>query len=132
MKFKSKNIIELKPENFNIKLKKIVHPSLDGTKKAMVAYVAPWCGYCVKFKPIYEDVGELLGGSFPLFYMDCDKYSEFSRRKLNINGFPTVLYINTEGKPYKKYTNERSWKVMINDICKEAKVCSSKNLSSIK
>ncbi len=123
MKFKSKSVIELTPQNYDIKNKKIVHPQLVN-KKGMVAYLAGWCPHCVRFAPVYESVANTLGSSFIMCYLDCEKYGDFARTKLNVRGFPTVLYIDREGKPYKVYNGERTESAMIEDICKECKVCS--------
>lgn len=124
MSFKSKSsVIELTPENYDIKNKKIIHPKLTD-KKGMVAYVAKWCGHCVRFSPVYESVADTLGSSFPLFYLDCEKYGEFASKKLNVKGFPTVLYIDRNGKPYKPYQADRTELAILEDICKESQVCS--------
>lgn len=122
MKFNSGLIIELSPENFDIKNKKIVHPKLKN-KKGMVAYLASWCGHCKKFAPVYDNVSQTLGNSFPLFYLDCEKYAEFSSKKLNVKGFPTVLYIDRNGHPFKQYSKQRSEDELLKDICEESKVC---------
>lgn len=125
--FKSKStVISLTPDNFDIKNKKIIHPKLKD-KKGMIAYLASWCPHCVKFKPIYESVSDTLGTSFPLFYLDCEKYSDFARNKLKVNGYPTILYIDRNGKPYKPYQSERTDLAMLGDICKESQVCSRRN-----
>lgn len=118
---KNTSIIELTPKNFD-KSNRIVHSKLKN-KKGIVAYMADWCGHCRNFSPIYEQVADTLGQSFPLFYLDCDKYSEFASNKLGINGFPTIMYIDRSGKPYKNFTKERTEISMLNDICKEVQVC---------
>ena len=123
MKFKRGTVIELTPKNFDIKGKKIIHPDLVD-KKGMVAYLSNHCGYCVRFAPDYEEVAATLGKSFPLFYLDCEKYSDFSLNTLNIQGFPTITYIDRKGKPYRDYNKNRDQLSMMQDICKEAQVCS--------
>lgn len=128
MKFKSNSfVIELTPDNYDLKNKKIIHPQLKD-KKGMVAYLAAWCPHCVKFSPTYEKVANTVGNSFPLFYLDCEKYGDFASKKLKINGFPTILYIDRSGKPYKPYNSERSEFVILDEICKESRVCSSRRL----
>lgn len=116
-----KKAIELTPKNF-VSSKKIVHPVLKD-KKGMVAFLAGWCGHCNRFAPVYESVSENLGTSFPMFYFDCEKYSDFASKKLKISGFPTVKYINRKGEMDKDYNQDRSQIAMIQDICKESQVC---------
>lgn len=122
MHFKSGLVIELSPENFDIKNKKIIHPKLKN-KKGMISYVASWCGHCRKFAPVYNNVSEVVGSSFPLFYLDCEKHGEFASKKLNVKGFPTILYIDRNGHPFKPYEKERNETELLKDICKESKVC---------
>jgi protein disulfide-isomerase A6 len=124
--FKTKNVIELTPKNYDLKNKKIIHPKLTD-HKGMVAYMAGWCGHCQAFSPTYEKVAGTLGDSFPLFYLDCEKYGDFASKNLGVQGFPTVLYIDRLGKPYKNYSADRTEIAMTNDICNEAKVCGRKN-----
>ena len=119
---KNTSVIELSPVNFDIKNKKIIHPALNN-KKGMIAYMAGWCGHCVRTSPIYEEVAGTLGGSFPLFFLDCEKYGDFASKKLNVVGFPTILYIDRSGKPYRPYTGNRDTLSMLTDICTEAQVC---------
>ena len=123
MKFKSNSVIELTPKDFINKGKKIIHSGLKD-KKGMVAFLSDYCGYCVRFAPAYEKTAETLGKSFPLYYLDCDKYSDFALNTLNIEGFPTILYIDRTGKPYKPYVKERDEYTLLKEICKEAQVCS--------
>ncbi len=116
------SVIELTPKDFNIKNKTIIHPALKNSK-GMIAYMAGWCGHCVALSPKYEEVADTLGNSFPLFYLDCAKYGDFASKNLNVNGFPTIMYIDSNHKPYRPYTGNRDSLSMLEDICKEAQVC---------
>jgi len=117
---KSSSVIELTPNDFNGK--KITVPSLKN-KKGLILFAAHWCHYCKDFAPIYQSTSDTLGQSFPMYFMDCEKYGDFASSTFGVSGFPTVMYIDRTGKPYKKYTGERTEGSILQDICTEAKVC---------
>jgi thiol-disulfide isomerase/thioredoxin len=118
--FKNSKVIELTPKHVNEK-GYIVHSSVNN-KKGMLAVVASWCGYCKLLKKEYIDTSNMLGSSFPMFYLDSDKYPDLVK-KLQVNGYPTILYINRYGKLYKKYQDERSKTAFLENICKESRQC---------
>jgi len=117
---KNSSVNELTPADFNGK--QIKNPVLKN-KKGLILFAADWCHFCKDFSPIYEKVSDSLGQSFPLFFFDCEKYGDFASKKFNVSGFPTVMYIDRNGIPYKKYTGDRIESSIISDICKEAQVC---------
>lgn len=116
----TKSVIELTPSDFD-KNGKIIHPALDN-KKGLVCMTCSWCHYCKELKKPYSETSNVLGSSFPMFNLDCVKYSEFSN-KLGITSYPTIKYIDRSGKLYKNFTGERSVQGFFDDICKEAQKC---------
>ena len=65
----------------------------------------------------------MLGDSFPMYYVDCAKYGDFASSTFNVTGFPTVMYIDRTGIPYKVYNKDRTEKAILDDVCKEARIC---------
>lgn len=118
---KGSSVIQLTPRNFDAS-GKINHPALKN-KKGIICYLASWCGYCVRAKPIIEEVAGILGSSFPIFYIDNEAYPDFVSKTLKIKSYPTIRYIDRTGKPYKDYSSERTVSAMLSDICIEASVC---------
>jgi thiol-disulfide isomerase/thioredoxin len=116
---KGSPVLELTPSEW--KTDHFVHPRLQD-KKGLVLFGADWCPHCHHLVKPFESVAKTLGTSFALFYMDCAKYPEFAQ-KLNITGFPTVMYLDRKGIPYKEYKGQRNELGIINDICSEAAVC---------
>ena len=92
-------------------------------QKGLVAIVADWCGHCKALKPIYAKVANAHGKAFPLYYVDAVKYQDFTSNQLNVSGFPTIKVLDTNGKPYKDYSGERSFNAIMAFICKEGRVC---------
>ncbi len=117
---KQSNVKELTPQDFSGK--KITDSKLQN-KKGLIFFGASWCGFCERFSPVYENASNTLGQSFPMYYMDCEKYGDFASKTFNISGFPTVMYIDRTGVPYKKYSGDRTEASILQDICSEAKVC---------
>jgi protein disulfide-isomerase len=115
-----KSVIQVTPENFSGK--KLKHPMIDSSTKGLIVFYADWCGHCKKTAPVYTKVANALGKSFPLFAFDCVAYKEFSQ-KLNIEGFPTIRYINKDGSLGKMYSSDRTLEAFLADICKESMIC---------
>jgi protein disulfide-isomerase A6 len=118
--FAGTKVIDLTPLNFD-STGKITHPALQN-KQAMIAFSANWCSYCVGMKGDYIKVASVLGQSFPLFNLDCAKYSDLAT-KLGVKGFPTIKYIDRNGRLGKDYTSGRTVDDFLDNICKTAQQC---------
>lgn len=115
--FKGSVVKELNPSDY----KNGSFPKTKG-KKGMVAIVAAWCGHCQRLKPEYIKVANVYGNSFPMYYIDAEKYSDFAT-KIGVQGFPTIKILDTNGVMYKDYSGERTQTAIMAFICKEASVC---------
>lgn len=116
-----KSIIELTPSNFKTN-KTITHPLLSNSKKGIVSFTCSWCGHCRNMVKSYSEAADACGGSFLFFNVDCVKYPELSN-KLDIQGYPTIKYIDKNGKMYKDFAGERSRDSLLGGVCKESRVC---------
>lgn len=83
---------------------------------------ADWCGHCVRTLPILEDLSKKLGNSYPIYKLDSDANPRIVAG-LGVQGFPTIFYVNRDGKVGKRYNDDRSIPSFLNGICKEALVC---------
>lgn len=122
MLIKSDKIFHLTPKDFSGN--KLVHDKIKSSK-GLILFGTGWCKFCVNFAPVLEKTVKILGNSFPVFYVDCEKYSELSK-SLEIQGYPTIMFVNSSGKMYKKYTGDRTVPGLLNTICDETQVCSNK------
>jgi thioredoxin-like negative regulator of GroEL len=57
---------------------------------------APWCGFCNKFKPVFEEVAVQHGSQYVFENFDVTQDAEFPKN-YKISGFPTILFMK-EGK----------------------------------
>lgn len=121
--FSSKDhVLELNSSNFDTRQKKVFHPFIKG-KKCLLFFGAPWCGYCVKASTPYKKAANVLGSSFPLCYLNCEKYPEIGEA-FGVRGYPTIVFVNNQGKVYKKYDDMRTKEAFLDGACKEAFICS--------
>jgi thiol-disulfide isomerase/thioredoxin len=81
-----------------------------------------WCGYCVRALPAFEESSKKLGSAYPIFKMDGDK-NKAAVSKLGVQGFPTILFIDRNGKIGKKYEGDRTTGDILSSVCKESLVC---------
>jgi len=57
-------------------------------------FYAPWCGFCLKFEPIYESVAkEVRDQGVRLAKIDGDKHKDLAMR-FQISGFPTIYHVH--------------------------------------
>eukprot|EP01102_Stenamoeba_stenopodia_P000332 TRINITY_DN10311_c0_g1_i1.p1 TRINITY_DN10311_c0_g1~~TRINITY_DN10311_c0_g1_i1.p1 ORF type:complete len:256 (-),score=62.25 TRINITY_DN10311_c0_g1_i1:125-841(-) len=70
-----------------------------------IEFYAPWCGYCKRLAPVWEDLAKELQGKIVVAKVDADKNSGL-RNRFEIKGFPTLKFFR-QGVYY-NYTGDRS------------------------
>jgi len=120
---RNSNVIEVTPTNFNKKTKSLIPPVDMLGKKGMVVFSTSWCGHCKRAAPEIERTAKILGKSFIIYNLNCDKHGEFASKVLNVNGYPTIVFINSDGSAIKLYEGERSTQSFLEEVCKVSMVC---------
>ncbi len=69
--------------------------AIKGHKPILVLFYADWCGYCIRFMPIYEEISKKYDGDILLAKVNVEdeKYQQLVR-EMEIMGFPTVFIID--------------------------------------
>lgn len=117
----SSSVMQLTPYNFDTKLN-IKRKELDGSTIGLVIFFTNWCGYCKNVAPELSKTATALGSSFPIFALDCEKYPELCK-KIKIQSYPTIRYINKNGSLGSLYSGERLTNSFLADICKRSSKC---------
>ncbi|ETN75942.1 protein disulfide-isomerase domain protein [Necator americanus] len=64
---------------------------LDSDEPWIVDFYAPWCGHCVQFSPVYEQIAKALDGKVKLAKVDCDQWPGVCQGA-QVQAYPTVRF----------------------------------------
>lgn len=121
---KNKNVKELTPLDFTPG--KAAH--LKSKECSVVLYYAPWCGYCSKVKPDWEQLGKKALFTNILAF-NCEKYSNhLSKIKEElpelVRGFPTIVFYRNGIPSHQHPEGEREYSKLLKacmEFCREGK-----------
>ncbi|VDO77075.1 unnamed protein product [Haemonchus placei] len=71
------------------------HGVLDSDEPWLVDFFAPWCGPCIQFAPVFEQVAKALEGKVKLGKVDCDQWPGVCRGaqvRLLIQAYPSIRF----------------------------------------
>lgn len=87
-----------------------------GSNNYFVMFFAPWCSYCVKLKPTWEELAEMLnepGSRVKIAKVDCTTESGICKQQ-QITSYPTLLYYRKGNKDAVKYAGTRDLSSLAN------------------
>lgn len=99
--------IELSETDFDISKKIINKKNLKNINLLLI--YTNWCGHCKRFKPIYEETSKTIGSTINMYKIDGDTCPNVSKM-YKIQGYPTILMIDSQGKMIQPYTGPRDTK----------------------
>nr|CDJ88120.1 Heat shock protein DnaJ and Thioredoxin domain containing protein [Haemonchus contortus] len=67
------------------------HGVLDSDEPWLVDFFAPWCGPCIQFAPVFEQVAKELEGKVKLGKVDCDVWPGVCRGA-QIQAYPSIRF----------------------------------------
>ncbi|CAL2027837.1 unnamed protein product [Caenorhabditis brenneri] len=70
---------------------------LDSSEPWIVDFFAPWCGHCIQFAPIYDQIAKELAGKVNFAKVDCDQWPGVCQGA-QVRAYPTIrLYTGKSG-----------------------------------
>uniref|UniRef100_A0A915CMW4 DnaJ homolog subfamily C member 10 n=1 Tax=Ditylenchus dipsaci TaxID=166011 RepID=A0A915CMW4_9BILA len=63
----------------------------------LVDFFAPWCGHCVTFAPVFEQIAKQLEGEIQLAKVDCDR-SPYICQQASVQAYPSIRFYGGEGE----------------------------------
>ncbi len=63
---------------------------LDSTLPVLVDFWAPWCGYCTKLTPVFEELAMDMSGKVKFVKINVDENKAITQ-KYNVMSLPTML-----------------------------------------
>lgn len=101
--------------------------AVKAKKPMIVLFYADWCGFCVRFMPIFEELYNNHKDQFNFVKVNVeDKKYEAAVKKYEIAAFPTVYMVNTKTDKREQLKNENFGDMakldeLINDFYKKNK-----------
>ena len=92
----------------------INNPKFKG-KLGLLKCYAPWCPHCTHMVDDLKYLSDRFNDSFIIGSVDCDKYGDVSK-KVGLSGYPTLYFIDENGKIDKKYEGSRDKNTIVNNI----------------
>lgn len=82
-----------KPSEYNIGIE--YNKAMKGDKPVLALFYADWCGYCVRFMPVFQAISEKYKDDMVFTKVNVeDKNYEKVVNKIGITGFPTVFILD--------------------------------------
>lgn len=83
------NVINLSEDNFQEEV-------IESKIPVLVDFWAPWCGYCTKLSPVFDELATELGDKVKLVKVNVDENRKLTEKQ-GVMSLPTVLlYIDGE------------------------------------
>lgn len=121
--------LSLKNQDITVQNSKcVIKPSICNNKPGILLIHANWCGHCKRFKPVYEEINRILNKNVvnaPLLALESEEMTDENVvKKLNVRGFPTILFFDQNGVIMDKpYENERTPKHILQELCNRVHSC---------
>ena len=101
--------------------------AIEAKKPMLILFYADWCGFCVRFMPIYEKLykAHKRNFNFVKINVEDEQYADVVK-KYEISAFPTVFLVNTKEDTREKLQNRDFGDMdklngILNDFYKENK-----------
>ncbi len=104
-------VVKLSKKDF--KADKLTKPPKIG---GMILFKMSWCHHCKDFLPIYQEISAYLDKIYDFYSVEPDDYLV---DKFKLKYFPTLKFVDKNGKIYKEYKGNRNALDIISQMNKE-------------
>lgn len=115
--------LSLKNKDITVQNSKcVINKSICNNKPGILLVYANWCGHCTRFKPVYQEINKILNTTrinAPLLALENEEMTDENVvKKLNVRGFPTILFFDQNGVIMDKpYEGERTSQKILQELC---------------
>ena len=97
---KYSGVVELTTRDFTIKNNEITLKK-PFKKNGLIVFYSPWCEHCIKSSEMWSELAIQFNYKFIIATVNCEnRKNELIRLKSNIEYYPTVKYLKSDGKIY--------------------------------
>lgn len=85
--------------------------NVGGSLPHFISFFAPWCGYCKRLKPVWDELAEKYNIDYPnqklvIAKIDCTSETPLCAEE-NISGYPSLIFYDVGEKKGVKYQGKR-------------------------
>ena len=114
------NGIKLTKKDFSFDNKNVyINKNITKGNPGLLLIYADWCGYCNRFKPVYNEICDQMGSKFPCVSIEHSDLTndEVLISKLDFQGYPTIKFFDQHGKILGDYNGDRNKSSILKHIC---------------
>lgn len=118
------SVQDLTIDNFKVINNKVfINPRIMNGNPGILLAWATWCNHCVKFKPTYQKIAAQLnqvGDSFACLAIESEELKKDNgaiSNALNIEGYPTLYWVDQNGKVLGQYKGDRDPNTILTQVC---------------
>lgn len=100
-----------------------INPRIMNGNPGIILVHAHWCGHCKRFMPTYQGIASQLnqaGDSFACLAIESEELKKDNgavSKALNIEGFPTLFWVDQNGKVLGQYKGDRDPNTILTQVC---------------
>jgi thiol-disulfide isomerase/thioredoxin len=118
------SVHDLTIHNFKVINNKVfINPQVMNGNPGIILIHAHWCGHCKRFMPTYQKIATQLnqaGESFACLAIENEELKKDNgavSNALNIEGFPTMYWVDQNGKVLGQYKGDRDPNSILTQVC---------------